>query len=168
MPSRKYKTDPERLLAEGRRIVDSCDDPKFKHKVEMVNLVLGGVTPSFLSQYCAESKSAITVWVRIADEQGFDALRPKPRPGRPPKLSPDQLKELRETLEEDRPDKYGYRVWDGISLSEYIKKVYGVDLCVRHCQRLFHTLGFSLVRPRTFPSKGEQNATERTVYKKSR
>ena len=30
MPSRKYKTNPEQLLAEGRRIVDSCDDSKFK------------------------------------------------------------------------------------------------------------------------------------------
>ena len=69
-------------------------------------------------------------------------------------------------MAEGRPDKYGYRVWDGVSLSAYIKKTYDVDLCVRHCQRLFHTLGFSLVRPRTFPNKGELNEVERAVYKK--
>ena len=46
MPARKYKTDPSQLLAEGRQIVDSTKDEKYRHKVEMVNLVLGRLTPS--------------------------------------------------------------------------------------------------------------------------
>lgn len=167
MPARKYKTDPFRLLAEGQKIVVSSNDPRFKHKVEMVNLVLSGLTPSYLSKYCAESKSTITLWVKIADEQGFDALRPKPRPGRPPKLTLEQLEEVRKTLENDEPQKHGFHVWDVLSLSAYVKKAYNVDIGVRQCQRLFHSLGFSLVRPRIFPSKGKENTEERVAYKKN-
>ena len=44
---------------------------------------------------------------------------------------------------------------------------YEVELSVRQCQRLLRSLGFSLVRPQTFPSKGEENEQERTEYKKA-
>lgn len=56
MPNRQYKTDPQMLLAEGQIIVNTTDDARFQHRVELVNLVLGGLSPSFLSQYCAEAR----------------------------------------------------------------------------------------------------------------
>ena len=167
MPARKYKTNPSDLLAEGQLIVNSTDDAKYRHKVEMVNLVLSGLTPSYLSTYCGDSKNTITLWVKVADEQGFEALRAKKQSGRPSKLTSDQIAEIRSVLEEDNPKKYGHNVWDGPSLAAYIKATYSVTLCVRQCQRLFHNLGFSLVRPQTFPSKGEQNEEERSEYKKT-
>ena len=43
MPARKYKTDPAQLLAEGQQIVRTISDAKYRHKVEMVNLVLSGL-----------------------------------------------------------------------------------------------------------------------------
>lgn len=166
MPARKYKTDPAQLLAEGQQIVRSVTDAKYRHKVEMVNLVLSGLSPSYLSNYCGDSKRTITLWVKTADEQGFGALKTKKPTGRPAKLTKEQRTEIRAILEEDEPKKYGQNVWDGPSLSAYIEKTYAIKLCVRQCQRLFHSLGFSLVRPQTFPSKGEQNEQERTEYKK--
>jgi hypothetical protein len=45
MPVRKYVSDPKKLLSEGKLIVNSTDDAKFQHRVEMVNLVLAGLTP---------------------------------------------------------------------------------------------------------------------------
>ena len=147
MPVRQYKTEPDQLLAEGQFIVQSTSDVKYQHKVEMVNLVLSGLTPSYLSTYCGDSKSTITRWVKIADEQGFEALKTKKPTGRPSKLTKEQKAEIRAILEEDDPKKYGCNVWDGPSL-------YAVKLSVRQCQRLLHSLGFSLVRPKTFPSKG--------------
>lgn len=167
MPTRRYKTNPSELLAEGQLIVNSTKDAKYQHKVEMVNLVLSGLTPSYLSSYCGDSKGTITLWVKIADEQGFEALKAKAKTGRPPKLTSEQVAEIRGVLEEDDSKKYGYNVWDGPSLSAYIEKTYEVKLCVRQCQRLLHNLGFSLVRPQTFPSKGEQNEQARDEYKKT-
>ena len=167
MPARKYKTNPAQLLAEGQEIVHTTTDARYRHKVEMVNLVLGGLTPSYLSAYCGDSKRTITLWVKIADEQGFEALKPRKPTGKPPKLTKEQKAEIRTVLEEDDPKKYGHNVWDGPSLSAYIEETYAIRLCVRQCQRLFHSLGFSLVRPQTFPSKGERNEAERTEYKKA-
>ena len=167
MPVRKYRTDPAQLLAEGQQIVHTATDAKYRHKVELVNLVLSGLTPSYLSTYCGDSKCTITLWVKIADEQGFEALKPKKPTGKPPKLTKAQMVEIRPVLDEDDPKKYGHNVWDGPSLSAYIEETYAIKLCVHQCQRLFHSLGFSLVRPQTFPSKGERNEAERTEYKKA-
>ena len=167
MPARKYKTEPAQLLAEGRQIVRTTSDAKYRHKVEMVNLVLSGLTASYLSTYCGNSKRTITLWEKIADEQGFAALKPKKPTGKPPKLTKEQMTEIRTVLEGDDPTKCGHNVWDGPSLSAYIEETYVVKLCVRQCQRLFHSLGFSLVRPQTFPSKGEHNEAERREYKKA-
>ena len=128
MPARKYKTDPAQLLAEGQQIVHSTSDAKYRHKVEMVNLVLSGLTPSYLSSYCGDSKRTITLWVKIADEQGFAALKTKKPTGRPSKLTKEQKAEIRTILEEDDPKKYGHNVWDGPSLSAYIEKTYAVKV----------------------------------------
>lgn len=167
MPNRQYKTDPCQLLAEGQIIINTTDDAKFQHRVELVCLVLGGLSPSFLSQCCAESKNTITSWVKTADEKGFDALRIKKQTGRPAKLSSRELAQIKSVLAEDNPKEYGYPVWDGPSLSDYIAKTYSVSLCTRQCQRMLHALGFSLVRPQVFPGKGTGSEAERESFKKN-
>lgn len=167
MPTRVYKSDRAQLLAEGQLIVSTTDDAKYQHKVEMVNIVLGGMPPSKLSEYVSESKNTITLWVKIADEQGFEMLKTKKQPGRPKKLSTEDIAAIKAVLQEDNPQKYGYNVWDGPSLSAYIKSKYGVNLCVRQCQRMFHSFGMSLVRPQTFPSKDKVGLEkEREEFKK--
>lgn len=167
MPSRNYTTDPKKLLAEGKMIVSSTDDAKYQHRVECVNIVLGGMAPSELSKYVAESKNTITGWVKTADEQGFDALHPKKQPGRPKALSDEQISEMQRVLDEDSPDKYGYRVWDGPTMSQYMKEKYGVSISARTCQRMFHEVGFSMIRPQTFPSADKDNSVEREEFKKN-
>ncbi len=156
MPDRKYITDKAKLLAQGRMIVSSNEESSFIHKVECVNFVLGGMPPSEVSRYVAESKNTITAWVKTADEQGFDALHTKEQTGRPPKLSSEQMSEIENILLEDDPEKYGYHVWDGPSLSSFILSRYSVSICVRQCQRFFKNFNMSLVNPQTYPSKGER------------
>lgn len=166
MPARVYKSDPKALLAEGQELIKTIQDPRFRHRVEMVNLVLQGAPATFLSQGCKEDDSTISRWVRIVDEGGFAALCPKKRTGRQPRLGHQERASIQAVLEEDQPKKYGYCVWDGRSLSDYIQKRFPVQLGIRQCQRLLHQLGFSLVRPQTFPSKNEDNKDARGAFKK--
>lgn len=103
-------------------IVSSTDGAKYQHRVEIVNLVLGGMTPSALSEYVNESKNTITMWVKSADEKGFESLRIKKQTGRSQKLSSEDVAAIKSVLEEDNPRAYGYNAWDGPALSDYIKK----------------------------------------------
>ena len=73
--------------------------------------------------------------MRTVDQDGFEALKDKKRDGRKPRLSAEQCQELRTVLQ-SAPNPFGYNVWDGITLSAYIKERFGIDYSVRSCQYL--------------------------------
>jgi transposase len=130
-------------------------------------MVLNGALPKDVAEYCVHDERAIQKWVKIADEQGFDALKRKKKEGRPPLLNPEQKAEIKAVLEDPNSlEEYGYCVWDGKTLSEFIKKWYDVDISVRNCQYLFHELGQSLKTPQTFPAHPE-NPKVREDFKKT-
>ena len=166
MNNRKYRTNPDELLAQGQAIMSSSDESRFLFRVFAVNMVLAGTSASQVGASAGFTKAAVTGWVKIVDEQGFEALRPQKRAGRPPKLTADQLKLIDAVLQDD-PKNYGYKVWDGPSLSAYIKEKFEVEIGVRQCQRLFHSLGYSRIRPQPFPSKGYEDTEEREAFKKN-
>lgn len=166
MNIRKFKSDVDKLKSEGERIVKSNDDAKFIHKVTLVNLMLNGMKASDLAKSCGECERTLSLWVQKVDLHGFGALRTRKQPGRTPSLSDEQKESIKDALQKD-PHLYGYNVWDGPSLSDYIMREFSVSLQVRQCQRLLHGLGFSLIRPQTFPSKGQEDSPGRVEFKKN-
>ena len=166
MNIRKYNTNPEVLLEQGKAIMSSTDEARFHFKDFAVNMVLSGCPVSQISTRAGVSKVAVAGWVKTVDEQGFDALRSKQRSGRPPKLSAEQCAAIDSALQSD-PKDFGFKVWDGPSLSSYISNSFGVQISVRQCQRLFHDLGYSRIRPQPYPSKGYEDSEEREEFKKN-
>ena len=166
MNVRTYKSDKQKLIDEGKRIVASTDDAKYLRKVTIVNLMLNGATASSLSECCGETSRTLSNWIKTVDELGFEALRTKKQSGRPRRLSIEQKEEIKDALLSD-PVLSGYNIWDGPSLSDFISKKYSVGLGVRQCQRLLHELGFSLIRPQAFPSKDHEEDPRREEFKKN-
>ena len=78
MNSRKYNTDPEVLLQQGKEIMSSSDEAKYHFRVFAVNMVLAGTPASQVGGYARVTKAAVTGWVKTVDEIGFEALRTKP------------------------------------------------------------------------------------------
>lgn len=165
MKKHKYKTDPELLLQQGKAIMSTSEESRYHFRVFAVNMVISGFPASKIAEFAGLSKMAVSGWVKTADEQGFEALKPKHHNGRPCKLTDTQKNKIDKVLQED-PSGYGFKVWDGPSMSSYIKDTFNINLCVRQCQRLFHELGYSRIRPQTYPSKGNEETDERIAYKK--
>lgn len=166
MNLRKYKSDINKLIEEGKAIMNASEDSKYLMRVFAVNMALSGVEVSKVSEMSGYSAATIYKWINIADESGFEALRNKQIPGRPSRLSAEQLSALESAIQSN-PNDYGFKKWDGPSLSEYIKTTFKITIGVRRCQVLFHELGFSHIRPQTFPSKGYEDTEERTSFKKN-
>ena len=166
MNSRKYKSDINKLLEEGKAIMKSSEDAKYLMRVFAVNMVLSGSEVSEISEMAGVSNVTIYNWVKAVDNDGFEALRNKKIPGRPPRLNSEQLTAVDLAMQSD-PNDYGFKTWNDPSLSEYIKTTFNINLGVRRCQELFHQLGFSHIRPQTFPSKGYEDTEERTSFKKN-
>ena len=165
MNNRKYNTDPDLLLAHGKAIMSSSDETRYLFRVFVVNMVLSGFPASKISEMAGVSKMAVSGWVKTVDEQGFEALKSKSHSGRPCRLTDTQKAKIGKVLQED-PFKYGFMVWSGPSMSSYIKATFNIDMSVRQCQRLFHELGHSRIRPQLDPSKeNEETAKQfRTWY----
>ena len=165
MTIRKYNTPPAELLKQGCELMKQDDGSKFFRKVLAVNLVLSGMSAATAAKANGLSRATVSGWVKTVNEDGFDALWPKPRGGRKSKLSHEQYCELEDILQQS-PNKFGYKVWDGNSLSDFIQNKYGVSFKIRHCQNIFHKLGFARIRPQTFPSKNSEHTEEREAFKK--
>jgi len=70
-------------------------------------------------------------------------------PGRPSRLSKDQMEELeQDVLTHPRELGYNFSNWERKSVSHQINKKFNVDLKVRQCQNLLHKMKLSLQRPR--------------------
>ena len=121
MRTRTFINDTETLLKQGQKIVSSSNDSKYIYRVTLVNLLLAGkMTSAELSTLSGVPERTLRTWVKIADEDGFEQLRAVKQEGRPRRLSVDQTAKIKDALSRD-PSDYGYKVWDGPSLSSYIK-----------------------------------------------
>lgn len=168
MNTRKFKHNPAELLERGKAIIAEKTEYKFAYRVTMVNLLLAGkMTVSQLSEITNVPIRTLSTWVKKVDEEGFESLKAKKQPGRPNKLSDLQMAEIKDAVRTD-PTIFGYNVWDGPSLSDFILKHFDIQMGIRQCQRLFRKLGFSLIRAQTFPSLDEQNEEERDQFKKTK
>jgi transposase len=165
MKRRPFIHDPSVLLEQGKAILAGNPEAKYAFRVVMVNLCLAGTSTGKLAKLSGCSRRALTLWVKKVDESGWDSLRTVPRTGRPPKLSPEQLGQLKEDVA-GPPEKWGFTVWDGPSLAVHIRRKYDVEYKVRACQNLLHKMGFSLVRPRMFPALGASDEDAQDEFKK--
>lgn len=166
MRNHKYINNREELLTQGRSIVSESADNKFVHRVSMVNLMLSGFSAKELAKYCGESERTLQSWLKKVDEQGWETLISKKQTGRPSRLSNQQLEEIRIAVQAD-PEQSGYNVWDGPTLSDYIKSQYGIEYGVRASQYLLHRMGFSLIRPQVYPSLEQPDDEAREAFKKT-
>ena len=92
-----------------------------------------------------------TIYTWLATERigGHAALRAKPVPGRPRKLSDAQLGELTTLITDTDPRDHGFAValWTREIVRQLIDQRFGVALTVASVGRTLHALGFSAQRP---------------------
>lgn len=160
-----FKSNIGCLRDEGLKIVQDNEVSRYYFRVSAVNAVLSGQSSLQVCKWFGISSRSLNGWVKKVDEQGFESLKDKSRPGSPSKLSKEQLTEIDKMIQTS-PESYDVKVWDGPSLSSVIKRQFGINLGVRQCQRLFHKLGFSKIRPQTYPSKDTDNNEERVTFQK--
>ena len=166
MRTKKYINDPKAMLAEGQKLVKVNSDIKFAYRVSMVNLILSGMSAKELAAHCGDGETTLMSWVTKVDHYGWDSLRAKKQPGKPCKLDAEQIEKIKAAVLND-PGEYGFNVWDGPSLSKYIKDTFDVNLGVRACQKLFHKMGFSLIRPQTYPALENPDKEAPEEFKKT-
>ncbi len=93
-------------------------------------------------------------WKAAVRQRGPDALRARPAPGRPPRLSPAQKEQLEGWLQGARAHGFASDLWTCPRVAQLIVHRLGVFYHVDHIGRLLHALGWS-------PQKPQRRAAER-------
>ncbi|MFQ6107865.1 MAG: winged helix-turn-helix domain-containing protein [Thermoplasmata archaeon] len=139
--------------------IERSEESRYDHRLHGVLLVCDGRSCYEVAEILGRSPRTIQHWVNRFENIGFEGLREGERLGRPSRLDARQLNKLGKDLRKD-PRKLGYsqNMWDGKLLSHHLSEVYGIELGVRQCQRLFRKLGFRRRKPRPVIAKADKDA----------
>jgi transposase len=125
------------------------EESRYDHRLHGVLLVAQGMSCRQVSELLGDAPRTVAYWVRRFERDGLTGLTEEERPGRPRRLIEEQIRGIDEALRR-QPTDFGLvgNLWDGKTLSEYVKRKWNVSLGTRQCQRVFRQLGFRLRKPR--------------------
>ncbi len=137
------------------------EESRYDHRLHAVLLVAQGMTCPEVARLLGDAPRTIEYWVHRFERKGLAGLIDGERPGRPTRLGAAQLEEVNSVLRQT-PREAGLTgtLWDGKTLSAFIKMRYGLDLGVRQCQRLFRQLSFRRRKPRPMIAQADPELQE--------
>lgn len=120
-----------------------------------LKLLERGLSATEVATQVGVDRVSVYRWKAARREAGLRAIRAKPAPGRPPKLSEEQKRELSSTLLEGAAAAgFANDLWTCPRIAQLIQEKFGVQFHVDHVGRLLHGMGWS-------PQKPERRAIER-------
>ena len=158
--------DSESIILGLQNEIRRSEESRYDHRLHGVLLVAQGLTCPEVAALLGGAARTVEYWVRAFEERGLAGLLEGERPGRPKRLNEKQMQAVDRALRK-APQEMGVsgNIWDGKTLSAWMKRKYGITLGVRQCQRLFRQLGFRLRKPR--PALAHANPELQRVHKKN-
>lgn len=143
------------------------EESRYDHRPHGLLLVAAGQSSREVAELFGENGTTVQRWVVRFEQGGLDALREGELAGRPRTLEAKDWRRLQGDLCKT-PRDFGLAatLWDGLVLSEHLRRRYGVDLRERQCQRLFRHMGFRLRKPR--PQVAQSDPLKVAAVKKLR
>lgn len=103
-----------------------------------------GQSPADIEETFGISRKTVYLWLDRFEERGLDdGLYDEPKPGRPPKLTHEQLQDLAAVLQEPPADA-GYeriQVWTPALTRHWLQTRFDVEYTLRHVRRLMDDVG---------------------------
>ncbi len=101
-----------------------------------------------IAQALEVSTGAVSQWLKRGRESGVEALRTRPRSGRPPKLTVEHRARLPKLLARGA-EAFGFRgeVWTANRMAEVIWRTFGVRVHRDHVSRVVRQAGWSRQQP---------------------
>ena len=129
------------------------DGRKLDHKtleqlrIRAVRQIEQGTHPDEVAAGLGMTRAAVYGWLAKYREGGLEALKARPVPGRPPKLSGSQLQRLSTLVVGNDPRQLQFALWTRAMVRELIRREFGVRLSEPSVGRLLRKLGLSPQRP---------------------
>ena len=125
-----------------REALGAVDEAKAAQRLMVALSYKDGESVAAMSDRYGIPASTLYYWLDRFEERGIDdAVEDEPRPGRPPKLDPDQRRALVEVLAEP-PSAVGIdaETWTPERVREYVERAFDVTYSTGHVRRLLDDL----------------------------
>jgi transposase len=148
------------LDADGlRREAGRCRDARAARRMLALALVLEGHPREQAARYAGMDRQTLRDWVHRYNVEGLPGLDDRRRPGRKPRLSPEQEAELVAAVDQGPdPDRDGVVRWRRVDLRALIETRFEVHLHERSIGKVLHRLGFARLSVRPKHPKADEAA----------
>jgi transposase len=118
-------------------------------RIRACEQIENGARPEDVVTSLGFNRSTVFGWIAAYRKGGAEALRARPVPGRPPKLTPVQIRTLFTMIVGSNPAQYqlDFALWTRDLVRQVIATRFGVDLSVGSVGRILRGLGMSPQRP---------------------
>jgi transposase len=142
------------------------EESRYDHRLHGVLLVAQGMNCCQVADLLGDAPRTVAYWAERFEEQGLAGLQEGARSGRPTKLDADQLSDLQRVLR-GKPSEVGLsgNLWDGKTMSAYVRKKHRVELSPRQCRRLLRQWEFRYRKPR--PVIARADPQKQAAHKKT-
>ena len=147
-------------VAELQRRVRSTRDALQRDRYRAVLLALGGQDAPAIAKALGRARRSVQDWAYAYRDGGVDALRPKPRPGRPTKLPRGREAELKARLDAGPRPGDGVCTLRGRDVVAILEREFGVRYSLGGAYDLLHRLGYSCLTPRPRHERSDPAAVE--------
>jgi transposase len=131
---------------------------KQRDRYRAVLLALQGQEAPQIAERLARSRRFVQSWTYRYRDGGLDALRERPRPGKPSRLSSVQRHRLVERIESGPIPLDGVCTLRGKDIQRILRQEFGQPYSLEGVYVLLHRLGYSALRPRPRHAKNDPQA----------
>ena len=158
--------DSETVVLGLQDEIRRSENSRYDHRLHGLLLVAQGMSCRQVAELLGDSPRTVAYWVRRFESSGLSGLTEDEKSGRPRRLNDEQIETIDAALRM-KPTDFGLsgNLWDGKTLSAFVKNKWDINLGTRQCQRVFRQLGFRLRKPRSLIARA--NAEEQARVKKT-
>jgi transposase len=139
-------------------------NPRLATRIRAVYLAMMYKSALEIARLLGYTRRTIQGWIYAYNRQGLNGLREDAGRGGKSKLNPDQIKWLRQRIEQGPAKQDGVCVFHAADIQKIIHGQFGVLYHIRTVRKLLNRLGYRYVSSRPEHPKG--NPQDRDAFKK--
>lgn len=133
-------------------------DAKQRDRLRSALLALEGKGALEIAAMLGRSRRFVQAWAYAYRDGGIEAIQPRPRPGRTPKLPREREAQLRQRLDAGPRADDGVCTLRGRDVVRILEREFGVTYSLGGAYDLLHRLGYSCLTPRPLHEKSDPEA----------
>ena len=137
-------------------LINAETNARQRLKLLAVSHFLEGKNRTEIAIFLKVSRRSVNIWIKSYLDFGLKGLEVKPRSGRPHRLSPEQLANIKQYVIDNAIKSKGGRL-QGKDIQEYIQTKFGVTYQKTNIYHLLHKLNLSWITTRSkHPKQSEE------------